>query len=393
MNSRKSFICALTLSLFLIACGGIISFAQEKQEKRIPLVPTGLSLEVNTKEGPVSYESIPGGFFGGRYRRLPSWKPSPDAPQTRTFELRYVMENDAVRVKAYAWIGKFADKKELIGSYLLPEGVKVSVDGMAKFGYEPMELTVVKVKPAPLVLPEAMSKIQSVAVVSVEIKQSNFPAYKLTLRNLSDKDITHLEIQTFKEDRLSSIKWPQEEFNRPLVKAGESYEVTLDATGSGQKTQDGFTPSPPQRIEVTTAIFSDRSYEGNPQTAARFIAMLHGQKIQIRRALALLKRGSEAQGADDPANLEHFKQQVSSLDRIATQAMIDEVLSGFQERTLEWNEDLKGYMEGGFDKVRKELLKDIDIYSETRERGSGSKSFSAWVSDLKQKYESWLVRL
>jgi hypothetical protein len=391
MNSRKSFACSL--SLLLIVCGGIVSFAQEKQEKRIPLVPTGLSLEVNTKEGPVSYKSIPGEFFGGRYRRLPSWKPTPDAPQTETFELRYVMESDAVRVKAYAWIGKFADKKELIGNYLLPEGVKVAVEGMIKFGYEPMELMVVKVKLAPLVLPEATSKIQSVAVVNVEIKQSNFPAYKLTLRNLSDKDITHLEIQTFKGGRLSSIKWPRDEFNRPLVKAGESYEVTLNATGSGQKTQDGFTPSPPQRIEVTTAIFSDQSYEGDPQTAARFIAMLHSQKIQITRSLALLKHGSEAQGANDPAKLESFKQQVSSLDRVATQEMIDEVFSGFQGRTPEWNEGLKGYMEGGFDDVRKELLKDIDIYTEARERGSGSKSFGAWISDLKQKYEAWLSRL
>jgi hypothetical protein len=374
-------------------CGGMPSFAQEKQEKRIPLMPTGLSLEVNTKDGPISYKSIPGEFFGGSYRRLASWQPTPDAPQTDTFEVRYVMEGDAVRVKAYAWMGKFADQKELIGNYLLPEGGKVSLEGMAKFGYEPMELAVVKVKAAPLVLPEATSKIQSVAVVSVEIKQSNFPAYKLTLRNLSGKDITHLEIQSFRAGRLSAIKWPRADFNVPLVKAGESYEVVINAMGHGQKTQDGFTPSPPQRIEVTTAIFTDKSYEGDAQTAARFIAMMHGQKIQLTRALAILKRSPETQGAGEPAKLENLKQQVSLLDRNASQEMIDEMSAGFPGRTPEWNEGLKAYMETGLDEVRKGLLEEIAKYKKGIDDGTATELPGTWMRDLRQKYEAWLSRL
>lgn len=393
MNSHKRFALVRSLALLLIICGSTLSFAQEKQEKRTPLIPTGLSLEVNTKDGPVSYKSIPGEFFGGSYRRLASWKPIADAPEVETFEFRYVMEGDAVRVRAYAWIGKFADKKELIGNYLLPEGEKLAVEGMAKFGYEPMELSVVKVKLAPPVLPEAMSKIPSVAVVGVEIKPSNFPAYKLRLRNLSAKDITHLEIKTFKGGRPSLIKWPREEFNRPLVKAGDSYEVTLNTTGSGQKTQDGFTPSPPQRIEVTTAIFSDKSYEGDSQSAARFIAMLHGQKIQIKRAFTLFKPSPETQGAGESASLENFKQQVSSLERSASREMIDEIFASFPGRTPEWEEGLKAYMEGGLDEVRKGLLEEIEKYRKADDDGTATELFGSWARDLRQKYEDWLSRL
>jgi hypothetical protein len=394
MNSHQNFARALSLALLLIVCSAAPSFAQEekKQEKRAPLIPTGLSLEVNTKEGPVSYQSIPGESFGGRYRRLASWQPTADAPEAETFELIYVMEGDAVRVKAYAWIGKFADKKEMIGNYLLPEGAKVTIEDMARFGYEPMELTIVKVKPAPLVLPEATSKVQSVAVVGVELKPGNFPSYKLTLRNLSGKDITHLEIKTYRESRLALIKWPRDEFNRTLVKAGESAEFILNTTGNGQKTQDGFSPSPAKQIEVTTVIFSDKSYEGDVESAARFIAALHGQKIQLTRALPLFKHISDAQGADASVRLENLKQQVSLLERSASQEMIDEVFAAFPGRTPQWNEGLKSYMEGGLDQVRKELLSDIEKYVRGND-GAGSKSFGAWSSDFKQKYEAWLSRL
>lgn len=389
MDSRHDFARILALALLLIICGSIPSSAQEaKQEKRVPLVPTGLSLEVNTKEGPIGYNSIPGEFFGGRYRRLASWTPSANAPQVEIFEVRYVMEGDGVRVRVYAWMDKFGEQKELIGNYLLSEGGgKVAVQGMMKFGYEPMEFAVVKVKPAPLIAPEATSRIPSVAVVSVEIKQSNFPSYNLTLRNLSEKDITHLEIQTFKENRLTSIKWPRGHFNSPLVKAGETCEVTLSALG-GQKTQDGVTPSTPQQLVVTMAVFKDKSYEGDSQQAARFLAMLHGQKIQIKRALPLLQHGPDA-----PANLENFKQQVSLLERSANQEMIDEVFANFPGRTPRLNEDLKGYMEGGLGEVRKELLNDIEKYRQAIAGGAGSKSFDAWLGDLRQKYEAWLSRL
>jgi hypothetical protein len=259
---------------------------------------------------------------------------------------------------------------------------------MARFGYEPMELTVVKVKPAPVVLPETASRIESVAVDGLEIRESNFPSYKLTLRNLSHKDISYLEIQTFKEGRLSSSKWPREEQNRPLVKAGESYDAIVTAGGSGQKAQDGLTPSPPQRIEVVTAVFGDKSYEGDPHSAARFIASLHGQKIQIARAFALLQNASEAKGA-----LDDLTQQVSALSREARQETIDEIFAEFSGFTPQWNESLKAFMEHGLDVVRKELLSDIAKYAKAIERDSKSNSFGTWIGDLKQKYEAWLSRL
>jgi hypothetical protein len=181
---------AAALSTLLTLCTAA-SAAQAAQEKQAPAAPTGLALEVNTKDGPTGHQSVPGASFGGRYRRLPSWQPAAGAPQPRTFKLTNVAEGDGVRVKVFAVMDRFHEQEVLIGDYLLREGEKAAVKGMRTYGYEPMEVTVVSIRPAPAPPPVVASKVPSLVVLAVEEKpRSNFPAYKVALRNLSEKDVT-----------------------------------------------------------------------------------------------------------------------------------------------------------------------------------------------------------
>src|SRR6185295_4834597 len=85
VSHLKRFAHALSITFLLITCGQTIS-AQEEQDKKIQPAPTGLSVEVDTKEGPIGYQSVPGESFGGRYRRLASWRPGGTDPQPYTFE-------------------------------------------------------------------------------------------------------------------------------------------------------------------------------------------------------------------------------------------------------------------------------------------------------------------
>jgi hypothetical protein len=394
MRPFKGFARATSLLVLLIMCCGL-SYAQEKQDKQTAPVPTGLSLEVNPKGGPLSYHSVPGMFFGGLFRRLPSSQLVTDATQERTtFMLRNEMEGDAVRVKVFAWMDKFHDQQVLIGDFLLREGEKADVAEMTKFGYEPMELTIVKVKPAPVPLPVAESRIPSVEVVSVETVRADFPSYKVTLRNLSYKDIAYLEIRTFKEGRPITTHWPRGEQDRPLLKAGETFEDHFSAGSIGLKQMDGYTPSSPQSIEIVTAVFNDKSYEGSKESAAGFVAGQRARKIQITRSLALLQAAAEAQGMGERAALENLKKQVSALSRDAQQDTIDELSAEFPGLPApQASEAFKVAIELGLDHVRKELLKDIGEYAQTLGRNSASKPFSAWIGDLGQKYEAWLSRL
>jgi hypothetical protein len=382
----------LLLVLLVIGCG--LSAAQEKQGNTTS-APTGLSLEVNPKGGPPSYHSVPGSFFGGRLRRLPSTQPITEATQEwTTFMLRYKMESDAVRVKVYAWTEKFFEKETLIGDFLLHEGEKAAVDEMAKYGYEPMELTIVNVRPAPASLPSAASRIPSVEVVSVEAEQTNFPSYKITLRNISDKDITLLEVQSFIEGRLVSTHLPRGEHDLPLLKPGETFVECVSVGGHGLKQADDYLPSSPQIVEVITAVFNDKSYEGDRQTAAEFVAGQLAQKIQIVRALSLLQAVAETPGTSERAALDSLKKQVSALDRNAQQNTIDEILAEFPGLpSPSENKTIKIVIEIGLDQVRKELLKEISEYAQTLGRSPTSQPLSVWASGLRQKYEAWLSRL
>ena len=395
MRPLKGFAYALSLLLLLII-GRVPGSAQGKLDNQTATAaPTGLSLEVNPKGGPPSYHSVPGNFYGGRLRRLPSTQPdTEEAREWTTFMLRYQMEGDAVRVRVFAWTNRFFEREILIGDFLLREGEKAVVEEMVKYDYEPMELTIVKVKPAPPSLPSATSRIPSVEVLSVEAEQSNFPSYKVRLRNNSDKDIIFLEVQSFMGGRLVLNHLPRGDHDRPLVKAGETLVEHVSVGGLGLKQDDGYIPSSPQSVEVITAVFSDKSYEGSRQSAAEFIAGQRAQKIQIMRALALLRAFPEVSSTGERAGLDSLKQQILALDRNAQQKTIDDILAQFPGLpSPPENKTIKIILEIGLHQVRKELLKDIEEYAQTLERPSLSKPFSVWIDNLRQKYEAWLSRL
>lgn len=386
MNLLKPFLRAVALPIILFLCGVGI-FAQEKKEKVVPPPPTGLTLEVDTKMGQLAHHPIPGSSYGGIYKRLASWKQADDSSPRQTFKIAQSMDGDGVRVKVFVLTEKFYEGEVLIGNYLLHPGEKAVVEEMTKYGYEPMEITVIKVNPSPPLLPSGHSRIPSVEVVGVEAKQGgDFPAYKVTLRNLSYKDITYLEVKTFGGGRELTIQWPRDEQNQPIVKAGAVYEMTVRGGSIGLKSADGYTPDSPHIVDVTTAVFTDKSYEGDAKSAARFLAELWGEKRQVERVLALLNGTA-------PSEMPDFEKQAQALERDAQQSSLIELRAAFPNLAPESSDVLKAFIESGLNEVRKELLKDIQGYSQERERGPSSKDYNLWRNEIKQKYEAWLSRL
>jgi hypothetical protein len=383
-HTRAALLAALSF-LCVTTCA-----AQKPQEKQAAAPPTGLALEVDTKGRPVSHQPVPGAFFGGVYRRLPDWQAPAGAQRFRTFKLTNAPEGEAVRIKVFAVLDRFHDQEVLLGDYLLLEGEKAAVEGMRHYGYEPMEVKVVKVSRLPNAAPVAVSKVPSVAVVGVEEKQANFPTYKVSLRNLSDKDITYLEVHTYERGKHIGTGWPRAEQNRPLAKAGESFEVSARGGGRGLNTPEGYAPSAPERVEIVSAVFADESYEGEPHSAVSQIAALRGQKMQITRALALWGSAGAGEGADARAALDEFERRVLALDREAP-AALGELLADVPGVAQEGHGKLRVYVEGGLDFVRKELLKDIREYRQAAE--AGGRPYDAWLGDLRKKYEGWLSRL
>ena len=377
-----------TLALVLLAQPGALA---QEEKKQGPRRPSGLALEIGIRGVPPGYQSVPGESFGGRYRRIGG-----ATPPSEEFEVRVVdeMEGDAVRVRISGYLDKFRDREMPIASYLLREGERVTVAEMTNVGFEPFELAVVRVKREERPTPTATSRAASVEVVGVEAKgSSNFPAFNVALRNLSAKGITYLEVRTYGDNgRTLTVSWPRGELNRPLIEAGGVGEVSVRGGGLAVKDEEGVTPNAPRRIEVVAAVFSDGTFEGEGASATKQLAALRGQRTQLARVLALLREAAEARG-DEGARLAVLKEGASALGREHLQADVDELAAAFPSLSPTDRDALKHLYQMGLDKVRKELLKDIQEFGSARAQDTAARPFAAWLADLAQKYEAWLSRV
>jgi hypothetical protein len=372
--------------ILLLCCGA----AGSAQEKKAQPVLTGLALEIVTEKGaPAGYLTVPGEMYGSNFPRINSWKePAGSAGEQTSIKLHDELEGDAVRIKVSVQKGKFKDSEVLIGNYLLIVGQRTVVEDMASYGYQPMEISVVRLSTAPPSLPTGTSKAASVEVLEVVERHCNFPCYSVVIRNRSYKDVNELVITSSRDGALLTIQWEQKPQNLPLIKAGYTLSVIVHSEASGQKSADVYIPSSPDSIAIATAVFSDKSYEGEVIAAVRYIARLAGQKIQAERAIALLESSSDGALPGPDSLLATLQTQVTALSREAPPEAMKQVLTDFPGNTTLGPESLKYFVEAGLNDVRKELLKDIQEFSQVQDR-----DYDKWRTDRKQKYEEWLSRL
>jgi hypothetical protein len=373
------------LFILLLCCW----FEVAAQEKNVQSPLTGLALEIFArKDAPPSYLSVPGAEYGSNYPRLSSWKEGAGVPEQTAIKLDDVMEGDAVRIKVSVLKGRFRENEVVIGSYLLMLGQRTVVEEMASYGYQPLEMGVVRLNSAVPTMPAASSKAASIEVVSIVERRSNFPSYAVVLHNNSHKDVTELVIYSFHGGANQTILWEQKSQNRPLITAGGTVEVIVFGEGPGEKTRDVYTPSSPDKIGVATSVFADRTYEGESGWAAKYLARLDGQKIQVARAIALLESNSIEDSSSQEVLLANLQSHVTALSREATPEAVPRFMESFPDNTSFGAGNVKGSIEIGLNDVRKELLKDIQSFSLIQDR-----DYDKWRTDLKLKYEEWLSRL
>ncbi|HYP52829.1 MAG TPA: hypothetical protein VEQ42_04780, partial [Pyrinomonadaceae bacterium] len=219
---------------------------------------------------------------------------------------------------------------------------------------------------------------------------TNFPSFKVTLRNVSRKDIVYLEVKTLVESgRVMNVQWPRGQHNRPIIPAGEVYDVNVSGGSLGGNAPDGYTPNSPRFVEVSPAVFSDHSHEGDPASAARHLSGLEGQRAQLARVVALLREAAEGPGANEHAAAENLKAGAASLGREMDAAAREKTGARFRELGLTDPAALQALYEHGLDLVRKELLKDIEEFGGAR--AGGGKPFGAWLSEMTHKYKTWFT--
>ena len=302
-------------------------------------------------------------------------------------------EGEAWRIKVSVVRGEFYDRGEQeVANYAVRENEKVKISEVGEFGIDPFEVSIVRVVQVAAAQPAVRNKTESIEVLSVEAGLLPSP-YRLALSNRSHKRVSALEVRTYSGERMLLLKWPEGTWDRPLMEAGGTCEVEMPSAGGGQTTAYGYVPEQSTSVEVTTVVFEDGTYEGEPYLAAVNRAERAGNKAQLERVVPLLRAAREAaDGGDLKSILAGLKQDVAHLGEDAGAAQLKELQNRYPTLNDEGKGNLANFLRTGLHKVKTAVLKDIEAFESGATATSGGAA-GEWLLKTRERYEKWLSAL
>ena len=301
-------------------------------------------------------------------------------------------EGNAWKIEVSVVKGEFYDEgRQDVATYLVREGEKVTVKEMERFGVTPFDVAVVKVNEAAAAQPEVRNRTESIVVTKVEATVTPTP-YRISLKNLSNKSVLALELNTFNGEQMLFLKWPEGTWEHPLIEPGGTHEEDLWSVGRGQATSYGYVPEQSTSIEVSTVVFTDGTYEGKPYLAAVTKAQMVGSKTQLRRVLQLLQSVQESTAGFDENPLTGLKKSVSLLSDDSEPNELKKLQDEFPTLDEVLFKNLTNFMRAGLHIVKATLLKEIETFEKT-DQPQRSVLIKEWISKTQEKYQRWLSAL
>lgn len=353
---------------------------------------TGLAVEVTYFEGrgpayePVRRTKLPrgeGSWFG-LFGRVKEWQLPTGAQPVSAVRVVPYLDGDTVKVTVSVLRGeKFLDVEDIVGTYTVRENEGIAIDSLRDFGVEPFKLKLIRVAPQTPEVPTVLNKTSSLEVVGIEPIVATLPRYKLTLHNLSEKNVSAIRINTMRAGNLSLSGMPQGEEGKPLVEAGSFKELNEMMVTRAETTAAGYSPAAPrgQQIVLATLVFEDGSYEGDPEPAATYRGHTIGNRAELKRIVGLLEDALASS-----SSIEKVRTQLSNLSYDFDQSDMAVLASAFPE--IDRNK-LQTHIDVAMHLLRKEVFDNLDRF----QPGPGSADFRVYLQTMKDRYAGWLLRL
>jgi len=387
--------------LFLIGLGvsGTSVFAQQVADG-----PTRLALEVTFYPGrQPAYETVPGpnskpsGAWFGMFARTKSWQAPPDAPPAEAVRVISRLEGDAVRVTVSILSGsKALENEQAVGSYLIRETDKIRIDELKNFGIEPFEIKLIRVNPnVPPVPPVVLKGVESIAVINSMPKETTLPAYRIILRNQSNKNIVALGWDVVAGGKVQLTAKPRGIDGQPLIPAGKEYWLTVAAPNRAQPTPGGYVPTSPsdQEIDIKAAVFDDGTFEGDAEAAAVVLGYQAGEKMELPRLIPLLENALNSGDADLTNGLRNLESRISSVGSDAEPATVQNLATRFPQGGGSAGKEIKIAIEFSATTIKTNLLKEIHQLQNEESKRLTADLYRTWLTKTKERYEKWLSRL
>jgi hypothetical protein len=389
----------LSPALALIASYTMFISAYNFQTKeRLPL--NGYAIQItykDGKDGSFTHSYLTGQELKGKTSfTLPPWRiikrADKDSEQVSMVLVAVAFEGAAWKIKVSVRKGEFYDKGDQeVATYSAHENERVTIKEIEQLGVEPFDVSIVKVIQNDANRPAIRNNTKSIEVTNFEATSVPAP-YRISLRNLSNKPVLALEVNSYTEGKKQLMIWPQGAWDRPLIEPGGGYEVGISSEAPGRMTDYGYEPAQTSSIEVTTVVFEDGTYEGNPFLAAGIRGNMMGCKVQLGHALPLLKTALEATEGGRVGALLDMKERALALSEEVDASRLKELQDQFPSLDVNEKNILSNYIKWGMHHVKATLIKEIDSFEKGGQQ-TNSNQIREWLGKTKERYEKWLSAL
>ena len=352
--------------------------------------PTLLSLEVKYNPNlPPAYISVRGAETKPRWiwvtRFARNNEPANGDLPIRAVRVQSQFNGETADIKVTVFRGRNEgfEREDPVAVYHIGLNEPTTIPELKSFGVEPFSLTLLNVVPPLPPSPTFDNLTKTVEIVSVRSDNIPLPAYHLTVRNISDKNIRALRIEVIDDNRPHLRALWQGEQDRPLLEPGGALERSLPVVTSqliGTRYEPGAAAS--STIRIRTAVFDDLTFDGEDEAACQYEKFVIGRRLWLKRTLPFI----EQQLANPALSPQDFKQKFQSLT-----FELDET-----EKTGKSSVSAKCPNPDSFTNVSTngltfEINRELDRIINTRP--APPINFREWLEARRDDYKSWLARL
>jgi hypothetical protein len=295
----------VAIPLLLVIAAAAPPAAGAGQAPAVPeAAPATVALVETWSDGRVNYELTGprrASMWTPRFPRVAGYQSPEGATPVYAVQIARALVGQDIKVDVSVLLGSAEPPGVPVATVLVSPGSRVVVDQLTRFGVEPLTLSMVVVAPMTPFVPTVISVSPDIAIAGVEVHHAPYPGYRITLRNVGDKAVSNVHVQSYRGDEKALSTLQRTDDGRPLMQPGATYTFRMNVTsGPGDLTNGAWTPRPIDVIELDSVRWADGTHHGAspfPPEGQSLIESRAGRTLQLRRIVDALRQTLAAPGS------------------------------------------------------------------------------------------------
>ena len=324
------------------------------------------------------------------FPRIASWRPPRQTLPATAIQYVSTREDDAVRVVVSVLLGEPHQKEEKVAEVLVQPGAPVRVEGLTRFGIQPVELSLSPVGALAIHPPVVESKATGLTIDGVELVPEAPPRYRITVRNRSSKAARSFFVAAFRQNRPALSTRQADPRARAIVPPGDTHTFDLALSGVAGAADRPVSAEPLDAIELQSVVWEDGTSDGEPKPAAEARLMDLGRLAQLRRLVAILEEAGGRATADRAAFIGTLRRAIADLPIEATADVRARAVAAVPGQTVD-DRRAEAIVRVGMQRIKDLALQDLAALE--KEHGLTQQAMTEWLARTLSEYREWSARL